>query len=151
MLFVLLLFCSLIYRKMMTGKIHVFPFSNDIYVMLDLLLLLLLARCQTLWYHLYARIIMLYQVKAQPVGYTFYMCSLHFFVLYIILIYALPYNGDLLCCIVGGRVYFMMFFTISLVGFFVLLLVCCHTVNKVLLHNDNVLILEKVKLQTNGN
>ena len=45
----------------------------------------------------------------------------------------------------------MMFFTISLVGFFVLLLVCCHTVNKVLLHNDNVLILEKVKLQTNGN
>ena len=75
----------------MTGKIHVFPFSNDIYVMFDLLLL---ARCQTLWYHLYARIIMLYQVKAQPVGYTFYMCSLNFVLLYIILIYALPYNGD---------------------------------------------------------
>ena len=55
------------------------------------------------------------------------------------------------CYIVGGRGYFMMFFTIRLVGFFVLLLVCCHTVNKVLLHNDNVLILEKVKLQPNGN
>ena len=93
---------------------------------------------------------MLYQVKAQPVGYTFYMCSLHLF-LYIILIYASPYNGDFVCHIFGSRGYFMMFFTIRLVGFFVLLLVCFHTVNKVLLHIDNVLILEKVKLQTNGN
>ena len=114
----------------MTGKIHLLPFSNDLYVMFDRLLLLLLARCKTLWYHLYARIIMLYQLKAQPVGYTFYICSLHLFVLYIILIYALPYNVDFLCYIVGGRGYFMMFFTIRLVGFFVLLLVCCHTVKQ---------------------
>ena len=121
----------------MTGKIHVFPFSNDLYVLFDLLLLLLLARCKTLWYHLYARIIMLYQVKAQPVGYTFYMCSLHCFVLYIILIYMLYHIMVIcLCYIVGGRGYFMMFLTICLFGFFVLLLVCCHTVNKVLLHSD---------------
>ena len=45
----------------MTGKIHVFPFPNDLYVMFDLLLLLLLARYKTLWYHLYANIIMLCQ------------------------------------------------------------------------------------------
>ena len=81
----------------MTGKIHVFPFSNDIYVMFELLLLLLLARCKTLWYNLYARIIMLYQVKAQPVGYTFYMCSLHFF--YISFLYMLHHIMVILCVI----------------------------------------------------
>ena len=111
----------------MTDKIHVFPFPNDLYLMCDLLLLLLLllARCKTLWHHLFEviinclnvlqlgynrryalcvvtgviapqllylflylfrimYIIMLYQVKAQPVCYTFYICSLN--ILYIILI-----------------------------------------------------------------
>ena len=135
----------------MPGKIHVYPFPNDLYVMFDILLHLLLARYKTVWYHLYANIIMFNQVKAQPVCYAFYMCSLHCFVLYIILIYALPYNGDFLFYIVGGRGYFMMFFTLCLVGFFVFLLVCCHTVSKVLLHIDNMLILEKVKLQKNCN
>ena len=51
-------------------------------------------------------IIMLYQVKAQPVCYTFYICSLNIYVLYIILIYALPYNGDFLfniCCGSGSH------------------------------------------------
>ena len=40
----------------------------------------------------------------------------------------------------------MMFFTLVLAGFFVFLLFCCqaHTVNKVLLHIDNILILVKV-------
>ena len=117
----------------MTDKIHVFPFPNDLYLMCDLLLLLLLllARCKTLWRHLFEVIInhlnglqlgyncryalcvvtgviapqllylflylfrimytiMLYQVKAQPVCYTFYICSLSVYVLYIIFIYALP-------------------------------------------------------------
>ena len=98
----------------MTDKIHAFPFPNDLYLMCDLLLLLLLllARCKTLWLHLFEVIInrlnglqlgyncryalcvvtgviaprllylflylfrimyivMLYQVKAQPVCYTF--------------------------------------------------------------------------------
>ena len=38
-LFVLLLFCSLVYRQIMTGQIHVFPFLNDLYLLFDLLLL----------------------------------------------------------------------------------------------------------------
>ena len=44
----------------------------------------------------------------------------------------------------------MMFFTLGLAGFCVFLLFCCqaHTVNKVLLHIDNMLILVKVKLLT---
>ena len=43
----------------MTGKMHVFPFPNDLYLMCDLLLLLLvlLAHCKTLWHHLFAVII----------------------------------------------------------------------------------------------
>ena len=58
----------------------------------------------------------------------------------------------ILLLIVCGSVYLMMFFTLGLAGFFVLLLFCCqaHTVNKVLLHIDNMLILVKVILQTNG-
>ena len=108
--------------------------SHIIMCDLLLLLLLLLARCKTLWHHLFEviinclndlqlgyncrcalcvvtgviaprllylflylvrimYIIMLYQVKTQPVCYTFYICSLNIYVLYIILIYALPYNG----------------------------------------------------------
>ena len=62
-------------------------------------------------------IIMLYQVKAQPVCYTFYICSLNIYVLYIILIYALPYNGDILF-IFWDSGYLMMFFTLGLAGFF---------------------------------
>ena len=112
--FVLLLFSSLVYRKIMIDEIHVFPFPNDLYLMCDLLLvlLLLIARCKTLWHHLFEviinclnglqlgyncryalcvvtgvnaprllykflylfrimYIIMVYQVKAQPVCYTF--------------------------------------------------------------------------------
>ena len=58
-LFVLLLLCSLVYRTIMNYKIHAFPFPNDLYLMSDLLLLLLLliARCKTLWHHLFADII----------------------------------------------------------------------------------------------
>ena len=58
-LFVLLSFCSVVYRNIMTSKIHVFPFPNDLYLMCDLLLLLilLLARCKTLWHHLFEVII----------------------------------------------------------------------------------------------
>ena len=43
----------------MADKIHVFPFPNDLYLKCDLLLLLLLllARCKTLWYHLFEVII----------------------------------------------------------------------------------------------
>ena len=43
----------------MTGKIHVFPFPNDLYLLFDLLLLLLLllAHSKTLWHNLFAVII----------------------------------------------------------------------------------------------
>ena len=58
MLFVLLLFCYLVYRQIITDKIHVFPFLNNLYLMFDLLLLLplLLACCKTLWHHLFGDI-----------------------------------------------------------------------------------------------
>ena len=57
--FILFLFCSLVYRKIMTDTIHVFPFPNDLYLLFDLLLLLflLLARCKPLWHHLFEIII----------------------------------------------------------------------------------------------
>ena len=97
-------------------------------------------------------IIMLYQVKAQPVCYTFYVCSLNIYVLYIILIYALPYNGDVVFNYFCFSGYLMMFFYFRPSCVFSLLFCCqAHTVNKVLLHIDNMLILVKVKLQTNGN
>ena len=113
----------------MTDKIHVFPFPNDLYLMCDLLLLLLLllARCKTLWHHLFEviinrlnglqlgyncryalcvvtgviaprllylflyffrimYIIMLYQVKAQSVCYTFIFVPL-IFIFYISFLY----------------------------------------------------------------
>ena len=68
--FVLLLFCSLIYQKLMADKIHVFPFPNDLYLMCDLLLLLLLllARCKTLWHHLFEVII--YRLNGLQLGYN---------------------------------------------------------------------------------
>ena len=61
--------------------------------------------------------IIVYQVKAQPVCYTLYMCSLHCIYVYIILLYALPYKGDVLFYIGGGRGYFMMFLLYASLAF----------------------------------
>ena len=55
------------------------------------------------------------------------------------------------CLIFCGCGYLMMFFTLGLAGFLFLFCSQAHTVNKVLLHIGNMLILVKVKLQTNGN
>ena len=67
----------------MTGKIHVFPFSNDLYVMFDLLLLLLLAHCKTLWYHLYARIIMTVIPSESPASWLYFLYVLPTFFCFI--------------------------------------------------------------------
>ena len=75
------------------------------------------------------------------------------FMFYISFLYMRYHIMVILCLIFCGSGYLMMCFTLGLAGFFVFLLFCCqaHTVNKVLLHIDNMLILVKVKLQTNGN
>ena len=57
-LFGLLLFCSLVYRNIMTGKIHVFPFPNDLYLMCDLLLLLLLLLVAKLYGIIYLKLLL---------------------------------------------------------------------------------------------